>query len=105
MGNGIDLFEVIEKYGVDVFRFIFVIGILFGNDIRFYMEKVEVNRNFVNKIWNVVRFVFMNFDIDISFKFDESKFIFIERWILFRFDIFIREVIENFEKFEIGIVV
>ncbi len=103
LGNGIDPLEVIEKYGADALRFTLVTGISPGNDTRFYMEKVEANRNFANKIWNAARFVLMNLDIDTSFKPDESKFTFTERWILSRLDTLIREVTENLEKFEIGI--
>lgn len=29
-GNGVDLIEVIDKYGVDFFCYIFVIGLLLG---------------------------------------------------------------------------
>ncbi|BCS81067.1 valine--tRNA ligase [Anaerocellum diazotrophicum] len=103
LGNGIDPLEVIEKYGADALRFTLVTGISPGNDTRFYMEKVEANRNFANKIWNAARFVLMNLDIDTSFKPDESKFTFTERWILSRLDTLICEVTENLEKFEIGI--
>lgn len=103
LGNGIDPLEVIEKYGADALRFTLVTGISPGNDTRFHMEKVEANRNFANKIWNAARFVLMNLDIDTSFKPDESKFTFTERWILSRLDTLIREVTENLEKFEIGI--
>lgn len=103
LGNGIDPLEVIEKYGADALRFTLVTGISPGNDTRFHMEKVEANRNFANKIWNAARFVLMNLDIDTSFKPDESKFTFTERWILSRLDMLIREVTENLEKFEIGI--
>ena len=31
-----------------------------GNDMGFYMERVEANRNFANKIWNASKFVLMN---------------------------------------------
>ncbi|AEM73516.1 valine--tRNA ligase [Caldicellulosiruptor acetigenus] len=103
LGNGIDPLEVIEKYGADALRFTLVTGISPGNDTRFHMEKVEANRNFANKIWNAARFMLMNLDIDTSFKPDESKFTFTERWILSRLDTLIREVTENLEKFEIGI--
>lgn len=103
LGNGIDPLEVIEKYGADALRFTLVTGISPGNDTRFHMEKVEANRNFANKIWNAARFVLMNLDIDTSFKPDESKFTFTERWILSRLDTLISEVTENLEKFEIGV--
>ena len=33
-----------------------------GNDMRFYDERVEANRNFANKIWNASRFIMMNME-------------------------------------------
>ena len=60
LGNGIDPIEVIDQYGADALRFALITGNTPGNDSRFYMEKVEANRNFCNKLWNASRFVFMN---------------------------------------------
>jgi valyl-tRNA synthetase len=57
LGNGIDPLEVMEQYGTDALRFSLIKGISPGNDARFYEEKVEDARNFVNKLWNVTRFV------------------------------------------------
>jgi len=103
LGNGIDPLEIIEKYGADALRFTLVTGISPGNDTRFYMEKVEANRNFANKIWNAARFVIMNLDIDCNFEPDYNKLTFTEKWILTRMDNIIKEVTENLEKYEIGI--
>lgn len=59
LGNGIDPLDVIEEYGTDALRFSLIKGISPGNDARFYEEKVADARNFVNKLWNVSRFVLM----------------------------------------------
>ena len=60
LGNGIDPLEVIEKYGADALRFTLVTGNTPGNDMRFYYERVEGNRNFANKLWNATKFTLMN---------------------------------------------
>lgn len=60
LGNGIDPLGVCEEYGADALRFTLVTGNTPGNDMRFYMERVEANRNFANKIWNASKFVIMN---------------------------------------------
>lgn len=60
LGNGMDPIEMIEKYGTDALRFSVIKGTAPGNDARFYEEKVEDGRNFVNKLWNVSRYVLMN---------------------------------------------
>ncbi|MEZ0535853.1 valine--tRNA ligase [Caldicellulosiruptoraceae bacterium PP1] len=103
LGNGIDPLEIIEQYGADALRFTLITGIAPGNDTRFYMEKVEANRNFANKIWNAARFVIMNLDIDSSYEPDANKFTFTEKWILSRLNSVISEVTENLENFEIGL--
>ena len=60
LGNGIDPIEMIEKYGTDALRLSMIIGSSPGNDIKMYEEKIEGYRNFVNKLWNVSRYIIMN---------------------------------------------
>lgn len=55
LGNGIDPLEIIDKYGADALRFTLATGNAPGNDMRFYIERVEASRNFANKIWNASR--------------------------------------------------
>ncbi len=56
-GNGIDPIEMIEKYGTDAVRLSLLIGSTAGNDMKISERKIEGYRNFVNKIWNIARFV------------------------------------------------
>jgi valyl-tRNA synthetase len=60
LGNGIDPLELIKKYGTDALRLSLIIGNTPGNDARFYEEKVEGYRNFVNKLWNISRYILMS---------------------------------------------
>ncbi|MEG0227773.1 MAG: class I tRNA ligase family protein, partial [Lachnospiraceae bacterium] len=62
LGNGIDPLEIIDKYGADALRLTLVTGNSPGNDMRFYEERVEANRNFANKVWNASRFILMNME-------------------------------------------
>ena len=104
LGNGIDPLEVIDEYGADALRFTLITGNTPGNDMRFYMERVEANRNFANKLWNATRFVLMNLDEDIVDK--EINLDLLEeedKWILSRMNTVIKEITENLEKYEIGI--
>jgi valyl-tRNA synthetase len=57
LGNGLDPLEIIEKYGTDALRLSLIKGTTAGNDARFYEEKVEAARNFVNKLWNISRYI------------------------------------------------
>ena len=59
LGNGIDPLEMVEKYGTDAVRLSLVIGTSPGNDVRLYEEKIVGYRNFVNKLWNISRFILM----------------------------------------------
>ena len=60
LGNGIDPLEIVDQYGADALRFTLATGNAPGNDMRFYIERVEASRNFANKIWNASRFTLMN---------------------------------------------
>ena len=60
LGNGIDPMKVIEEYGIDALRFFLTTNSTPGQDMRYIPEKVEAAGNFINKIWNASRFVFMN---------------------------------------------
>ena len=55
--------------------------------MRFYMERVEANRNFANKIWNASKFVIMNLeDYDPEFVPTTDDFTLADRWILTSFN-------------------
>ncbi len=103
LGNGIDPLEVIEKYGADALRFTLITGNAPGNDMRFYWERVEANRNFANKIWNASRFIMMNIDKADADGADLSKLTIADKWILSKFNTLVADVTENMEKYELGI--
>jgi valyl-tRNA synthetase len=103
LGNGIDPLEVSEQYGADALRFTLVTGNTPGNDMRFYMEKVEANRNFANKIWNATKFVIMNLkDFNPDFVPGEADLTLADRWILASFNDTVRKVTEDLDHFELG---
>ncbi|MCH7604925.1 valine--tRNA ligase [Patescibacteria group bacterium] len=60
LGNVIDPLEMIEKYGADATRLSLIIGAAAGNDIKLSEDKVRGYRNFINKLWNISRFIFLN---------------------------------------------
>jgi valyl-tRNA synthetase len=59
-GNVIDPMEITEKYGTDALRLALIIGNMPGKDVVISEEKIKGYRNFVNKIWNVFRFILIN---------------------------------------------
>ena len=59
-GNVLNPLELIEDFGTDALRLSLVSGTTPGNDTQISTEKLEANRNFVNKLWNAGRFVMSN---------------------------------------------
>ena len=60
LGTGIDPLELVEKYGADATR----LGLIYQTNreqqsFRFDERAVLSSRNFVNKLWNISRFIFM----------------------------------------------
>lgn len=103
LGNGIDPLEVIEKYGADALRFTLVTGNTPGNDMRFYYERVEGNRNFANKIWNATKFVRMNLDdYDEDFIPEKEDYTLADQWILEGLAETEAHVSESLDKYELG---
>lgn len=103
LGNGIDPLEVIDKYGADALRFTLVTGNTPGNDMRFYYEKVEGNRNFANKLWNATKFTLMNLDdYDPSFVPEQGQLTLADQWILDRLAYAEDHVSASLDKYELG---
>ncbi|HEX3427362.1 MAG TPA: valine--tRNA ligase, partial [Candidatus Limnocylindrales bacterium] len=56
-GNVVDPLAVMEESGADALRFALIHGAAAGQDQRFGAQKLELARNFANKLWNAARFV------------------------------------------------
>ena len=59
-GNVINPIDLVNKYGADAFRTSLIFGVGTGGNVPLGEEKVIGMRNFVNKVWNVGRFIKMN---------------------------------------------
>ena len=95
-GNGIDPIDVIDGYGTDAVRFSLLLGNTPGNDMRYGEEKIEGARNFVNKLWNISRFIIgdvRNTKEDESTKELQIKTL-ADKWILSK----LNKTIENVDK-------
>ena len=60
LGNSPDPIDLIEEFGADALRFTMLMLTPTGGDILFGKKKVEVGRDFANKLWNAGRFILFN---------------------------------------------
>jgi valyl-tRNA synthetase len=62
LGNVLNPIDLVDKYGADALRFTLVFGAAPGSDIAVSEDKVRGMRNFANKLWNIGRFILINFE-------------------------------------------
>ena len=105
LGNGIDPLEIIDQYGADALRLTLITGNAPGNDMRFYMSRVEANRNFCNKIWNASRFIMMNMEDTTVTTPAAADLEPVDKWIISKLNKVVKEVTDNMENYELGIAV
>ena len=93
LGNAIDPLEIIDQYGADALRFALAWLTVQDRDINLLGERIEASRNFMNKLWNVSRFVLMN-EEDFSACEEHIVLDIKDRWIVSRFHRLLGEVEE-----------
>jgi len=111
LGNGVDPMEVIDQYGADSLRFFLLTNSTPGQDVKYSDTRIRDGWNFINKLWNASRFVFMNLDNDfkpwknysekISDKINDLSDI--NKWILTELSQVKKNVSDLLEKYEFGI--
>ncbi|MFA7376474.1 MAG: class I tRNA ligase family protein, partial [Acholeplasmataceae bacterium] len=101
LGNGVDPIEMSEKYGTDALRYFLSTNSAPGQDLRFETDKVESSWNFINKLWNIARFIMMNVT-NSNREIDEEKLSLYDKYILERLDQVITDADLNYEKYEFG---
>lgn len=104
LGNGIDPFDIIDRYGVDSLRYFLATTAAPGQDMRFSEEKVNSCQNYLNKIWNSARYILLNIPED----FDDSNIDFkelgtLDKYIISRLEETINKVTKSMDKYEYGI--
>ena len=103
LGNGIDPFDVIKKYGTDSLRFALATGGTPGLDINFSFNKVENAHNFLNKIWNASRYILSMLPEDfIPEALKKEDLSYLDEWILKECDNLLDAVRTNMDKYELG---
>ncbi len=105
-GNVIDPLTVMDEFGTDALRFTLLVGSTPGNDMNLSVKRVEANRNFANKLWNVGRFV-INAIASLPSPAGrgaggEGELTLADSWISARLQRLIRDVERNFQNFQYG---
>ena len=101
LGNGIDPFDVIAKYGTDSLRYFLNTNSAPGLDLRYDETKIEASWNYLNKIWNIARYVLMNLGDDFTFvDLNNVELNYAAKWILAKLNNVIRTVDYNFDKYD-----
>ncbi|MBN1325589.1 valine--tRNA ligase [Candidatus Falkowbacteria bacterium] len=99
LGNVVDPLDLIEKFGTDALRVAMISGTAAGMDMRLYDEKVEGARNFVNKLWNISRYILSSVS---EIKLVEEKpgpKTLADEWILARLEQVTAEITLDLENF------
>ena len=102
LGNGVDPMDVKEEYGMDTLRYFLTTNSAPGQDLRFEIEKVESSWNYINKLWNIARFILMNLETAKDFTINQDELALKDLYILSRFEETLKDVDQNYEKFEFG---
>ncbi len=102
LGNGVDPFDVIAKYGCDSLRYFLNTNSSPGLDLRYDETKIESAWNYLNKVWNISRYVLMNIEGYKEIDLTKANLNLASKWILSRLNQVIRDVDYNFDKYEFG---
>ena len=102
LGNGVDPVEIIDKYGVDTLRFSLFNGVAVDMDCKFSEKKVELNRNFINKIWNASNFVLSKLENEEVKVIKDVNLGVSDKWILNELNELTKSVNEKFDNYDIG---
>jgi len=114
LGNGIDPLVAINSHGADAMRFTLASMATDTQDIRMPVAqmtlpdgrventspKLDVGRNFCNKLWNASRFAMMNLEGTNAALFDKTKLAMTDKWILSRLARTIDEVTAGLDAFK-----
>ncbi len=99
LGNSPDPFDLFDEYGTDAVRFGVMLMAPQGLDVLFSKERLEIGRNFINKLWNACRFLQMNIPKQNipDANYDDMELP--EKWILSRLSKMINDYNDHLDRF------
>ena len=94
----------IASMGTDALRFTLLTSGTPGNDLNLSLARVEANRNFANKIWNIARFIVGNLPEGFARSTLDAQrpTTLADRWILSRLNTVIADATRFIEDYEFG---
>jgi isoleucyl-tRNA synthetase len=105
LGNGVDPFSTIEKYGSDPLRWYMMTNASPWDNLKFDIEGVEeVRRKFFGTLYNTYSFFALYANVD-NFSYVEAEIPMekrpeIDRWIISLLNTLIKDVTEDYENYE-----
>ena len=100
--NVIDPLVLMDEFGTDALRFTMLVGSTPGSDQNVGVKKVESNRNFANKVWNIGRYVINAMErVDYKAQTD-PKWTLADGWIWARLKELVNNVNALFEAYQFG---
>lgn len=100
LNNNIDPLDMIAQFGTDALRLALVVGTTPGNDTKLSPVKIAGYRNFVNKIWNVSRYVLLSVEGETPR--DQAETL-ADRWIKSRLAKVVEEVTQNLADYQFSL--
>lgn len=106
LGTGLDPLELIEKYGSDSTRF----GLIYQMSrdqqaLKFDERALVASRNFINKLWNISRFVDMTTNQMTNSKHRTTNYKLLtlaDKWILSRLNSVTDSITEKIKNYKLG---
>lgn len=107
LGNVVNPFDMIKKYGADVLRWYLIYSSPIGNSKLFNEDElVEIQNKFFDTLINTVRFFILysnitEFGYEVALKVDFNKRAVIDKWILSKLNSVKKEYFELMDKYDI----
>lgn len=103
LGNTINPLDVAREYGADALRLSLIMGSTPGNDVKVGPEKFTAMRNFVNKLWNLGRYVTHLQASDTAASTATVTISPADEWIIDRFNTTLQNVTRHLENYHLSL--
>ncbi len=95
--TSINPLDVIPKFGADALRASMLIGVTPGNDLRLNEDKIASYRNFINKLWNISRYIL---EFSATEESTAKQHSLADTWIVSRLNATVARVSGHIEKYQ-----